>query len=98
MSRMTITLEVDSPAQEQLVRQYHALLQELDDLGAAAPAGQAFDVLEGAVLDRGRETLRATLEQAVQRRMEAVEKKGRRRGCAGVVNFARIAGSAGGGS
>jgi hypothetical protein len=97
MSRMTMTLEVDSPAQEQLVRRYHALLEELDDLGAAAPAGQVFDVLEGAVLDRGRETLRATLEQAVQRQVAAAEKKGRRCGGAGAANSARTAGSAGGG-
>jgi hypothetical protein len=75
MSRMTITLDVDSPAQEQLVRQYHALLQELNDLAHTAPEGQVIDLLEGAVLERGRDTLRAALQEAVQQRIEAAEKR-----------------------
>jgi hypothetical protein len=97
MSRTTITLDVDSPAQEQLLRQYHTFLQELDDLADAAPSGQVFDVLEGAVVDRGREALRSTLEQAVQRRVGAAEKKGRRCGGARAANSGRTAGTAGGG-
>src|SRR5689334_25396565 len=94
MSRTTMTLEVDSPAQEQLVRQYHALLQELDSLADTAPAGQVLDVLEGAVLDRGREALRATLELAVRRRVAAAEKKGRRCGGAAAARGGRTAASA----
>jgi hypothetical protein len=96
MSRTTITLEVDSPAQEQLVRQYHAFLQELNALSDTAPPGQVFDVSEGTVLGRGREALRATLELAVQRRIDAAEKKGRRCGGAGAVSSGRTGGSAGG--
>ena len=91
MSRTTITLEVDSPAEEQLVRQYHALLEEMRDLADRAPEGQVVDVLEGAILQRGREAMRATLEQAVQRRIDRVEKKGRRCGSAPAASFGRIA-------
>jgi hypothetical protein len=91
MSRKTITLEVDSPSQEQLVRQYHALLQEMNELADSAPDGRVLDLLEGAVLERGRDALRSTLEQAVQRRIDAAEKKGRRCGGVGADNSARTA-------
>jgi hypothetical protein len=96
MSRMTITLEIDSPAEEQLLRHYHALIQEINDLADRAPQGQLVDVLEGAILQRGREALRATLEQAVQRRIDGVEKKGRRCGSVPVDGCGRTAGRHGG--
>jgi hypothetical protein len=91
MSRKTITLEVESAAEEQLVRRYHQFLREMNDLADAAPDGQVVEVLEGAILERGRDALRATLEEAVQRRIDHAEKKGRR--CAGVPvdNSARTA-------
>jgi hypothetical protein len=91
MARVTMTLEVDCPAQEALLRSYHAFLQELDALGATAAPGQALDVLEGAVLEKGREQLRATLETAVQQRLEVAEKKGRRCGVATAVSTGRTA-------
>lgn len=79
MARITMTLEVESPAQAALVRSYHAFLQELEAVGSAAAAGEVVDALEGAVLEKGREQLRATLKAAVQERLAAAEKKGR--GC-----------------
>jgi hypothetical protein len=78
MSQISITLEVDSPAQELLLRQYHAFLQEMETLALSAPDGQVLDVCEAAALRKGQEMNRRTLEQAVQKRIEAIEKKGRR--------------------
>jgi hypothetical protein len=78
MSRINVTLEVESPAQELLLRQYHVFLQEMEQLALAAPEGQVLEVCETAVLQKGQEVNRHVLEQAVQNRIAAVEKKGRR--------------------
>lgn len=91
MSRLNVTLEVDSPAQEALLRQYHAFLQEMEQLALAAPAGQVLDVCETAVLQKGQEVNRQVLEQAVQKRIAEVEKKGRRCGPAPAVGCERTA-------
>jgi hypothetical protein len=80
MSLTTITLEVTSPEQEALLRQFHALITEMEDLALSAPAGQVVDVCEAAVLQRGSEVGRQVLQQAVQKRIEALEKKGHRYG------------------
>jgi hypothetical protein len=78
MTRTTVTLEVNSPEQEVLLRQYHGLLLELEQLALSAPEGQILDVCEAAVLKRGQDISRKTLQQLVQQRIEALEKKGRR--------------------
>ena len=77
MSMTSVTLEVDSPAQEALLRQCHAFLREMQQLALTAPAGQVIDVCEAAVLQKGQEVNRQVLEQAVRERIAAVEKKGR---------------------
>jgi hypothetical protein len=77
MSGIKVTLEVESPAQEALLRQYHVFLQEMEQLALSAPAGEVLDVCEAAVLHKGQEVNRHVLEQAVQKRIAAVEKKGR---------------------
>ena len=77
MSRKTVTLEID-PGHEDLLRQYAAFLEEMHDLAAAAPDGSVLDACEGAVIERGREQQRRVLERAVQARLDAAEKKGRR--------------------
>jgi hypothetical protein len=77
MSRKTVTLEID-PGHEDLLRQYAAFLEEMNDLAAAAPDGSVFDVGEEAVIERGREQQRRVLERAVQARLDDAEKKGRR--------------------
>lgn len=82
MSGKTITLEVDNEGQEALLRNFHAFLLEMSALAQTAPAGQVLDQLEDFAVDKGRETLCATLQQAVQQRIDAAEKKGRR--CASV--------------
>jgi hypothetical protein len=75
MSTITITLEVDSPEQEALMRQFHGLLQEMQQLALSAPEGTVMDACEAAVLQRGQEVNRQVLEQAVQERIAALEKK-----------------------
>lgn len=98
MSRITVSLEVDSPAQESLLRQYHAFLQEMEQLALAAPEGQVLDTCEAAVLQKGQEVNRQVLEQAVQKRIAAVEKKGRRCEAVPAVGRAAIAARQRGGS
>ncbi len=75
-SRKTITLEVENDAQEALVRSYHALLSEMSELSLKAPQGRVIDELENVAVEKGRDVLRATLEQAVQERIDHAEKKG----------------------
>ncbi len=77
MSRTSITLEID-PDHEDLLRQYASFLEEMKDLAATAPDGTVFEACEDAVIERGREHQRRVLQRAVQARIEAAEKKGRR--------------------
>jgi hypothetical protein len=91
MTRINVTLDVDSPAQEALLRQYHAFLQEMEQLALAAPEGHVLDVCETAVLHKGQEVNRQVLEEAVQKRIAAAEKKGRRCGPVAVVGNGRTA-------
>lgn len=93
MSRTTITLEVDTEAQAELLRRYHALVQEMSELAQAAPDATVIDLLEDVVVDKGRDTLRATLQQVVQQRIDATEKKGRRSVNAPVAKNAKTAAS-----
>ncbi len=91
MARKIITLEIDDEAQEQLLRNYHVLVMELNELARTAPDDVVVDQLEELAIQRGRETLRASLEQAVQQRIDAAEKKGRQSGSAPVARSAKIA-------
>jgi hypothetical protein len=77
MPRKSITLEID-PQHEDLLRRYAAFLEEMTDLAATAPDGSVLDACENAVIERGREQQRRVLERAVQARLDAAEKKGRR--------------------
>lgn len=91
MSRINVTLEVDSPDHERLLRQYHAFLQEMEQLALGAPEGHVLDVCEAAVLAKGQDVNRQVLEQVVQKRIAAVEKKGRRCGPAAAVGGGKTA-------
>jgi hypothetical protein len=77
MSRTTITLEID-PSDEALIRDYAAFLDEMKALAATAPDGNVLSVCEAAVVERGRESQRKVLREAVQARIDGAEKKGRR--------------------
>ena len=72
----TITIEV--PAErESLVRRLLALTEELDQLALSAPHGTVFDACEAAVIEGGRDLSSRILADAVARRIETAEKKGR---------------------
>jgi len=77
MSRTTVTLEIDTES-EGLLRQYAGFLEEMKDLAATAPDGSVLEACEDAVIERGREQQRRVLQHAVQARLDAAEKKGRR--------------------
>lgn len=78
MNTRTITLEVETPEQEALIRSYHAYIQELDELALSAPAGEVIDECESVAVTKGQDINRQTLQRAIQRRIDAAEKKGRR--------------------
>lgn len=80
MALTSVTLECHSPEQEALLRQFHAFLQEMEQFAAAAPEGSILDACEAVVLAKGQDINRQVLQQAVQQRIEALEKKGRRCG------------------
>jgi orotidine-5'-phosphate decarboxylase len=91
MSPITVSLEVDSPEQATLVRQFHAYLQEMQQLALTAPEGRIIDVCEAAVLTKGQDVNRQVLQRVVQERIDALEKKGRRCGSVAAVGRARTA-------
>lgn len=78
MKPKTVELEVNSEAQEALLRRFHAYLREMDELALTAPDGQVLDQCEQLVWQRGQDLQREVLQKAVQGRIDAAEKKGRR--------------------
>lgn len=72
-----VTIEVDA-RHEALVRRAVAFAQEMEQLALSAPDGTVFDACEEAVIEKGRKLQTQMLADAVTRRIEAAEKKGRR--------------------
>jgi len=72
-----ITIELDC-RHESIVRRALAMAEEMEQLALTAPQGEVFDTCEGAVVDKGRQFQSHVLGEAVARRIEAAEKKGRR--------------------
>lgn len=72
-----VTIEVDAQ-HEAIVRRALALVEEMEQLALTAPDGEVFDACETAVIEKGRSFQSQVLGQAVARRIEAAEKKGRR--------------------
>ena len=72
-----ITIEVE-PRHEGIVRRALALAEEMEQLALTAPDGTVWDTCEAAVIHQGRKLQSAVLAEAVARRIEAAEKKGRR--------------------
>ncbi len=72
-----VTIEVDVK-HEAMVRRVLAMREEMEQLALTAPDGTVFDACEEAVIDKGRNLQGQMLGEAVARRIEAVEKKGRR--------------------
>lgn len=90
MTRTTFTADV-TESQAALLRRVLTLSQELDDLALTAPDGTVFDACENAVITGGRDVQRQLLQNAVARRVEAAEKKGRRSAHVPAVGPRRIA-------
>jgi hypothetical protein len=72
-----VTIEVDAK-HEAIVRRALALAEEMEQLALSAPDGTVFDACEEAIIEKGRIFQGQALAEAVARRVEAAEKKGRR--------------------
>ena len=72
-----VTIEIDARF-ENAMRRALAMFEEMEQLALTAPDGQVFDLCEQAVIEKGRKLQADTLGEAVARRVEAAEKKGRR--------------------
>lgn len=91
-----ITLEFDGRFANGMQRAL-AMFEEMEQLALTAPDGEVFDACEQAVIDKGRKLQAATLGEAVVRRIEAAEKKGRRSASASVAARRKIAAPKNGG-
>ncbi len=72
-----VTIEFDA-RHEAIMRRALAMAEEMEQLALAVPDGAVFDACEEAVLQKGRTFQANVLGEAVARRIEAAEKKGRR--------------------
>jgi hypothetical protein len=79
------TLDAMTPLQRLIVERAFALAQELEATAGSAPHGQIIDRCESFLLGNGREFLRQTLEDTLQARVDALEKKARPAGSAPVA-------------
>jgi hypothetical protein len=86
-AKMTMEFDVRF---ENGMRRALAMFEEMEQLALTAPDGQVVDVCEQAVIEKGRSLQAAILGEAVARRIEAAEKKGRRSASASVVARKRI--------
>ena len=89
----TITIEIPAGS-EALVRQLLALHEEMNALALSAPAGTVLDACEEAVIPKGRDLVAQVLSDAVARRIESAEKKGRRSASASAVEPKKTVGPA----
>ncbi len=85
-----VTIEVDAK-HEGIVRRAMAMAEEMEQLALTAPDGAVFDACEEGVIEKGRNLQAQVLGEAVSRRIEAAEKKGRRSGSAPAVAKRKIA-------
>jgi hypothetical protein len=76
-----VMIEVDAK-HEAILRRALAMAEEMEQLALTAPEGTVFDACEGAAIHKGRDLQGQMLGEAVARRIEAAEKKGRRSACA----------------
>jgi len=72
-----VSVECDA-RHEGLLRRALAFAEEMEQLALTVPEGAVFDACEEAVLEKGRTLQSQMLGDAVARRIEAAEKKGRR--------------------
>jgi hypothetical protein len=72
-----VTIEVDA-RHESILRRALAMAEEMEQLALSAPDGTVFEACEEAVVEKGRKFQGQVLAEAVTRRIEDAEKKGRR--------------------
>ena len=72
-----VTIEVDRK-HEAIVLRALAMAEEMEQLALSAPDGTVFEACEEAVIEKGRKFQGQVLGEAVARRIEAAEKRGRR--------------------
>ena len=73
----TVNLEIPASS-EVLIRQVLALQDEMNALALSAPDATVLDACEEAVIPKGRDLVLRVLSDAVARRVESAEKRGRR--------------------
>lgn len=86
-----VTIEVDAKY-EASVRRALAMAEEMEQLALTAPEGAVFEACEEAVIIKGRKLQAQMLGDAVARRVEASEKKGRRSAGVPAASRRRIGG------
>ncbi len=72
-----IMIEIEAKHEAVLLRAL-AMAEEMESLALSAPDGKVFDACEEAVIEKGRKFQAQLLSEAVGRRIDAAEKKGRR--------------------
>jgi hypothetical protein len=85
-----VTIEVDAK-HAAVVRRALALAEEMEQLALTAPDGAVFAACEEGVIAKGRQFQAQVLGEAVARRIEDAEKKGRRSGSVPAVATRKIA-------
>lgn len=73
-----VSMTARTPLQRLLMEKALAMAEELERVGDAAPDGKVLAQLECLAVERGREFTRQSLEGALQRQVDDVEKKLRR--------------------
>ena len=91
MSQLTATVEISHPSDVALIERYAMMLGEMRALAEGTSMDKLIDVCELSIIEKGREVSRSSLEQIVQERIAAAEKKGACV-CAGVVGRKRVVG------
>lgn len=79
-----VAIEIEAK-HEAIVRRAVALAEEMEQLALTAPDGAVFQACEEAVIEKGRTFQAQALGEAVMRRIDAAEKKGRRSAAAAAV-------------
>jgi hypothetical protein len=80
-----VTMTARTPLQRLMMEKALAMAEELERVGDAAADGQVLSKLESLAVERGRDFTRQSLQGALQRQVDDVEKKLRQRAIAPVA-------------
>jgi hypothetical protein len=76
-----VTMTARTPLQRLMMEKALAMAEELERVSDATADGQVLSELESLAVERGRDFTRQSLEGALQRAVDDVEKKLRRHAC-----------------